>query len=59
MFAITTNTLSNFMVSISKYIILLSLALISVSIFLIIFLENDYYQGVSFKIMFIHVPTAW
>ena len=27
--------------------------------FLIIFLENDYYQGISFKIMFIHVPTAW
>ena len=26
---------------------------------LIIFLENDYYQGISFKIMFIHVPAAW
>ena len=37
MFAITPNTLSNFMISLSKYVILLSLALISVSIFLIIF----------------------
>ena len=26
---------------------------------LIFFLENDYYQGISFKIMFIHVPAAW
>ena len=59
MFAITPNTLSNFMISLSRYVILLSLVLISVSIFLIIFLENDYYQGISFKIMFIHVPTAW
>ena len=59
MFAITPNILSNFMISLSRYVILLSLVLISVSIFLIIFLENDYYQGISFKIMFIHVPTAW
>ena len=59
MFAITPNILSNFMNSLSRYVILLSLILICVSIFLIIFLENDYYQGISFKIMFIHVPTAW
>ncbi len=59
MFAITPNTLSTFMNSISKYIILLSLSLIGIATFLIIFIENDYYQGVSFKIMFIHVPAAW
>ena len=59
MFAITPNILSNFMISLSRYVILLTLILIGVSIFLIIFLENDYYQGISFKIMFIHVPTAW
>ena len=59
MFAITPNTLSTFMNSISKYIVLLSLLLISIAAFLIIFIENDYYQGISFKIMFIHVPAAW
>ena len=59
MLAITPNILSKFLNTLSKYIILLSILLLSVSIFLIIFLENDYYQGISFKIMFIHVPTAW
>ena len=59
MFAITPNTLSTFMNSMSKYIVLLSLLLIGVAAFLIIFIENDYYQGISFKIMFIHVPAAW
>ena len=59
MFAITPNILSNFMNSISKYVIFLILILFGISSFLIIFIENDYYQGISFKIMFIHVPTAW
>ena len=59
MFAITPNILSKFLNTLSKYVFLLSILLLSVSIFLIIFLENDYYQGISFKIMFIHVPTAW
>ena len=59
MFAITPNILSNFLNSIVKYILLLCVLLFSVSAILIILLENDYYQGISFKIMFIHVPTAW
>tara|TARA_B100000579_G_scaffold191125_1_gene156127 strand:+ start:1392 stop:2099 length:708 start_codon:yes stop_codon:yes gene_type:complete len=59
MFAITPNILSNFLNSIVKYILLLCVILFSVSAILIILLENDYYQGISFKIMFIHVPTAW
>ena len=59
MFAITPNILSNFMNSISKYVIFLILIFFGISSFLIIFIENDYYQGISFKIMFIHVPTAW
>ena len=46
MFAITPNTLSTFMNSISKYIILLSVLLIGVAAFLIIFIENDYYPGI-------------
>ncbi len=59
MFAITPNILSNFLNSIVKYILLLCLILFGISAILIILLENDYYQGISFKIMFIHVPTAW
>ncbi len=59
MFAITPNTLSNFLNSISRYIIFLTIILLVVSGVLIILLENDYYQGISFKIMFIHVPAAW
>ena len=59
MFAITPQMMSNFFNSISKFIILLSIILIVVAGVLIIFLENDYYQGISFKIMFIHVPAAW
>ena len=59
MFAITPHMMSNFFNSISKFIILLSIILIVVAGVLIIFLENDYYQGISFKIMFIHVPAAW
>ena len=59
MFAITPNTLSNFLNSISRYIVFLTIILLVVSGVLIILLENDYYQGISFKIMFIHVPAAW
>ncbi len=59
MFAITPNLLSRFLNSISQFVIILSLFLVSVAGVLIFFLENDYYQGVSFKIMFIHVPAAW
>lgn len=59
MFAITPNTLSKFLNFCSKYVFILSVFLFSVSTILIILLENDYYQGVSFKIMFVHVPTAW
>ena len=59
MFAITPQMMSNYLSSISKYIIILSIILFGVAGLLIVLLENDYYQGISFKIMFIHVPTAW
>ena len=59
MLAINPNILSRFLNSISQFIIILSLFLICVAGVLIFFLENDYYQGISFKIMFIHVPAAW
>ena len=59
MFAITPQMMSGFINSISKYIILLAVALCAIAGLLIFLLENDYYQGISFKIMFIHVPAAW
>ena len=59
MFAITPNTLSNFLNSISRYVIIFAISLLMVSGILIFLLENDYYQGIAFKIMFIHVPAAW
>jgi len=59
MFAITPHMMSNFFESISKFVVLLSSILFVIAGVLIIFLENDYYQGISFKIMFIHVPAAW
>ncbi len=59
MFAITPNTLSNFLNSISRYVIICAISLLMVSGILIFLLENDYYQGIAFKIMFIHVPAAW
>ena len=59
MFAITPQMMSGFLNSISKYIILLAVTLCAIAGLLIFLLENDYYQGVSFKIMFIHVPAAW
>ena len=59
MLAVNPNILSRFLNSISQFIIILSLFLICVAGVLIFFLENDYYQGISFKIMFIHVPAAW
>ena len=59
MFAINPNILSRFLNSISQFVIILALFLICVAGVLIFFLENDYYQGISFKIMFIHVPAAW
>ena len=59
MFAITPNILSKFLNFCSKYVFILSLFLFSIAAILIILLENDYYQGISFKIMFVHVPTAW
>ena len=59
MLAITPNILSKFLNFCSKYVFILSLFLFSIAAFLIILLENDYYQGISFKIMFVHVPTAW
>ena len=59
MFAITPQMMSNFLNSISKYIMLLAITLFAIAGLLIFLLENDYYQGISFKIMFIHVPAAW
>ncbi len=59
MFAITPNNLSKFLSYISKYVVILTIILMCTSIVLITLLENDYYQGISFKIMFIHVPAAW
>tara|TARA_B100001939_G_scaffold279334_1_gene247920 strand:- start:85 stop:771 length:687 start_codon:yes stop_codon:yes gene_type:complete len=51
--------LSDFFKSISTFLIISVIILFVFAGALIIFLENDYYQGISFKIMFIHVPTAW
>ena len=59
MFAISPKMLSDFFKSISTFLIISVVILFVFAGALIIFLENDYYQGISFKIMFIHVPTAW
>ena len=59
MFAISPKMLSDFFISISTFLIISVIILFVFAGALIIFLENDYYQGISFKIMFIHVPTAW
>jgi len=59
MFAISPKMLSDFFKSISTFLIISVSVLFLFAGALIIFLENDYYQGISFKIMFIHVPTAW
>ena len=59
MFAITPKMLSDFFKSISTFLIISVIILFMFAGTLIIFLENDYYQGISFKIMFIHVPAAW
>ena len=59
MFAISPKMLSDFFKSISTFLIISVIILFVFAGALIIFLENDYYQGVSFKIMFIHVPAAW
>ena len=59
MFAISPKMLSDFFKSISTFLIISVSVLFLFAGALIIFLENDYYQGVSFKIMFIHVPAAW
>ena len=59
MFAISPKMLSDFFISISTFLIISVIILFVFAGALIIFLENDYYQGISFKIMFIHVPAAW
>jgi len=59
MFAISPKMLSDFFKSISTFLIISVSVLFLFAGALIIFLENDYYQGISFKIMFIHVPAAW
>ena len=59
MFAISPKMLSDFFKSISTFLIISVSVLFVFAGALIIFLENDYYQGISFKIMFIHVPAAW
>ena len=59
MFAISPKMLSDFFRSISIFLIISVSVLFVFAGALIIFLENDYYQGISFKIMFIHVPAAW
>ena len=59
MFAISPKMLSDFFKSISTFLIISVIILFVFAGALIIFLENDYYQGISFKIMFIHVPAAW
>ena len=59
MFAITPNSFSKFLNSINTFLIIITVVLFAIAGVLIILLENDYYQGISFKIMFIHVPAAW
>jgi len=58
MFAITPNSFSKFLNSINTFLIIITVVLFAIAGVLIILLENDYYQGISFKIMFIHVPAA-
>ena len=59
MFAITPNIFSKFLNSLNTFFIILTVILFAIAGVLIVLLENDYYQGISFKIMFIHVPAAW
>ena len=59
MIVLNPKTLSNFFDKYKKLLFFLFLAFSIISLGMIIFIENDYYQGVSFKIMFIHVPAAW
>ena len=59
MIVLNPKTISNFFDNYKRLLFLLFLAFSIISLGMIIFIDNDYYQGVSFKIMFIHVPAAW
>ncbi|MDC0862093.1 hypothetical protein OAQ08_05820, partial [Alphaproteobacteria bacterium] len=59
MFIIFPKTITSLYNKYKKILFLLFLTLLATSLVMIAFIDNDYYQGVSFKIMFIHVPSAW
>ena len=59
MLVINPNSLSTILKSLNKLLSILIVLLSISSLTIKYFLENDYYQGISFKIMFIHVPAAW
>ena len=59
MIILNPKNISDFLEKYRRALLISFLILLIVSLGMIIFIENDYYQGVSFKIMFIHVPSAW
>lgn len=59
MIVLNPKNISNFFEKYIKILILIFIILSVFSLVSILLIDNDYYQGVSFKIMFIHVPAAW
>ena len=59
MIVLNPKNISNFFDKYIKILILIFIILSAFSLVSILMIDNDYYQGVSFKIMFIHVPAAW
>lgn len=59
MIVLNPKNISDFLDRYKKILLFSFLGLLVISLGMIVFIENDYYQGVSFKIMFIHVPAAW
>ncbi len=59
MIVLNPKNISNFFNKYIKILILIFIILSVFSLVSILLIDNDYYQGVSFKIMFIHVPAAW
>ena len=58
-FLINPNKFNKFVDIIFKPLVILTLLVLIAGLFLVYFSPLDYQQGLTVKIMYIHVPSAW
>ena len=58
-FLINPSRFNKFADIIFKPLVVISSSILIVGLFLVYFSPSDYQQGLTVKIMYVHVPSAW